>query len=218
MFIWWKDLRLHSSHSSSHRCINWSLLRGKDFFKNRSTMADRAWRVLVEKNSRTEWTAVLDYFMFCFCPGILCVCFLIASTVIFLLFPQRSLVWGHGKGFPGGTSGKEPTCQRRRSKRCEFDPWVRKILWRRAWQPTSLFLPGESHGQRSLAGGLESIGLQRVGHDASEFASTQLSKVWDFDFPLSHQSRGLIFIACRYFHVIHNTEGKKEREEVRKEE
>ena len=33
-----------------------------------------------------------------------------------------------------------------------FNPWVRKILWRRAWQPTPVFLPGESHGQRSLAG------------------------------------------------------------------
>ena len=31
-----------------------------------------------------------------------------------------------------------------------FDPWVRKILWRRKWQPTPVFLPGESHGQRSL--------------------------------------------------------------------
>ena len=33
-----------------------------------------------------------------------------------------------------------------------FDPWVRKIPWRRAWQSTPVFLPGESHGQRSLAG------------------------------------------------------------------
>ena len=32
-----------------------------------------------------------------------------------------------------------------------FDPWVGKILWRRARQPTPVFLPGESHGQRSLA-------------------------------------------------------------------
>ena len=39
-------------------------------------------------------------------------------------------------GFPGGTSGKEPTCQCRGCKRCEFDPWARKIPWRRAWQPT----------------------------------------------------------------------------------
>ena len=33
-----------------------------------------------------------------------------------------------------------------------FDPWVGKIPWRRSWQPTKVFLPGESHGQRSLAG------------------------------------------------------------------
>ena len=33
-----------------------------------------------------------------------------------------------------------------------FDPWVRKIPWRRAWPPTPVFLSGESHGQRSLAG------------------------------------------------------------------
>ena len=33
-----------------------------------------------------------------------------------------------------------------------FDPWDGKIPWRRAWQPTTIFLPGESHGQRSLAG------------------------------------------------------------------
>ena len=55
-------------------------------------------------------------------------------------------------GFPGGASGKEPAYQCRRLKRLEFDPWVRRIPWGRAWQPTPLFLPGESHGQRSLAG------------------------------------------------------------------
>ena len=54
-------------------------------------------------------------------------------------------------GFPGGTSHKELACQCRRCKRCEFDPWVGKIPWRKAWQPTPVFLPGESHGQRSLA-------------------------------------------------------------------
>ena len=37
-------------------------------------------------------------------------------------------------------------------KRHGFDPWLRKIPWRRAQQPTSVFLSGESHGQRSLAG------------------------------------------------------------------
>ena len=39
-----------------------------------------------------------------------------------------------------------------RDKRQEFNPWVGKIPWRRKWQPTPVFLPGESHGQRSLAG------------------------------------------------------------------
>ena len=47
-------------------------------------------------------------------------------------------------GFPGGTSGKEPTCQCRRQKRCGIYPWVRKIPWRRAWQATAVFLPEES--------------------------------------------------------------------------
>ena len=57
-----------------------------------------------------------------------------------------------GGPFPGGTSGKEPMCQCRRHKRPGFSPWVGKIPWTRAWQPTPVFLPGESHGQRSLAG------------------------------------------------------------------
>ena len=45
---------------------------------------------------------------------------------------------------------EEPACQFRRHRRCWLSPWVRKIAWRRAWQPTLVFLPGESHGQRSL--------------------------------------------------------------------
>ena len=49
-----------------------------------------------------------------------------------------------------GTDDKESTCQCRRLERHRFDPWVGKIPWRRAWQCTPVFLPGESHGQRSL--------------------------------------------------------------------
>ena len=37
-------------------------------------------------------------------------------------------------------------------ERLRFDPWVGKILWRRKWQSTPIFLPGKSHGRRSLAG------------------------------------------------------------------
>ena len=56
------------------------------------------------------------------------------------------------RGFPGGASGKEPARQCRRPNKCRFDPRVRKISWKRAWQHTPIFLPGESHGQRSPAG------------------------------------------------------------------
>ena len=58
----------------------------------------------------------------------------------------------HDKDFSGGGGGKESACQYRRHKRRGFDPWVGKIPWRRAWQPTPVFLPGESHGQGRLAG------------------------------------------------------------------
>ena len=54
--------------------------------------------------------------------------------------------------FPGGASGEEPACPFRRQKRRSFSPQVGKVPWRRAWHPTPVFLPGESHGQRSLTG------------------------------------------------------------------
>ena len=53
-------------------------------------------------------------------------------------------------GFPRWVSGKESACQCRRRRRHGFDPWVGKVPWRRKWQPTPLFLPGKSHGQRNL--------------------------------------------------------------------
>ena len=54
-----------------------------------------------------------------------------------------------GVELPWWLSGKESACQCRRARFC---PWVKKIPWRREWQPTPVFLPGESHGQRSLEG------------------------------------------------------------------
>ena len=65
---------------------------------------------------------------------------------------SSKMVW-----LPKWLSGKESTCQCRRHR---SDPWARKILWRRKWQPTPVFLPGKSHGQRSLAG-LQSMKLQK---------------------------------------------------------
>ena len=65
---------------------------------------------------------------------------------------------------PRWLSGKERTCQ---CRRFGFNPWVRKIPWRRKWQPTPIFLPGKSHGQRSLPGGCQSMGLQKTHHDSA---------------------------------------------------
>ena len=48
------------------------------------------------------------------------------------------------KKLPRWLSGEESPCQFRRHKRCGFNPWVRKIPWGRKWQPTPVFLPGES--------------------------------------------------------------------------
>jgi len=52
------------------------------------------------------------------------------------------------RGFPGGASGEENQPANARHVRCRFEPWIGKILWRRAWQPTPVFLSGESHGQK----------------------------------------------------------------------
>ena len=55
-------------------------------------------------------------------------------------------------GLPKWLSGKESACQCRSRRRFGFNPWVGKMPWRRKWQPTPVFLLGESHGQRSLVG------------------------------------------------------------------
>ena len=84
------------------------------------------------------------------------------------LDPQALLKWLSGKDLinPGilvnenmlignrtsQVAQNPPACQRRRLKKWEFDPWVRKIPWSRKWQPNPILLPGKSHGQRSLAG------------------------------------------------------------------
>ena len=62
------------------------------------------------------------------------------------------------------SADKESACQCTRCKRRRFDPYVGKILWRRAWQPTPVFLPGKSCGQRSLVG-YSSWGQTRLSTD-----------------------------------------------------
>ena len=66
-------------------------------------------------------------------------------------------------GLPQWLTSKELTWECRRCKRHGFHLWLGKILWRRAWQPTPVFLPGECHAQRSLVGYY--LWSQRVGHN-----------------------------------------------------
>ena len=75
--------------------------------------------------------------------------------------------------FPRWNSGKASACQCRRHKRRELDPWVGKIPWRRKWQSTPVFLPGEYHGQRSLVGYSP---WGRKESDTTEWAYTHTKK------------------------------------------
>ena len=88
---------------------------------------------------------------------------------------------------PRWHSGKEFACQCRRHKRSRFDPWVGEIPWRRAWQPSPAFLPGESHGQRSLAGyspyGRKELDLTKVTyhvHCFQEPSCSMLESSWSY--------------------------------------
>ena len=77
----------------------------------------------------------------------------------------------------------ESACQ---CRRCRFDPWARKVLWRRNWQPTPVFLPGKSHGQRNLVS-YSPWGCRSIGHDL--VAQQQQQKAtWYVQLSLSAES------------------------------
>ena len=89
----------------------------------------------------------------------------------------KCILWTE-KGFSSGASGKGPASQCRRVKRHGFDPWVGKIAWKRAWQSTPVYLPGESH-RREEPSRLWSIVSERAGHDWSNLAHTHASMNWE---------------------------------------
>ena len=68
------------------------------------------------------------------------------ATIIFL--NELINTWELRMGLPR-FSDKESPCQ---CRICGFHPWVKKISWRRKWQPTPVFLPGKSHVQRNSVG------------------------------------------------------------------
>ena len=80
------------------------------------------------------------------------------AILLLSIYPEKSVIWKYPctpvfmADFLLWLSGKESTCQ---CRRLGFNPWVRKVPWRRKWQPTPVFLPGKSHGQ---SGGLQSTG------------------------------------------------------------
>ena len=77
------------------------------------------------------------------------------------LFPSYLQLYLCISGLLQWFRGKVSACQ---CRRCRFDPWVAQIPWRKKWQPTPVFLPGEIHGQRGLAG-YSPWGYKRVRHD-----------------------------------------------------
>ena len=87
-----------------------------------------------------------------------CFCSLIFELTFFHLgrsrqpWVEKLSLYSSSVHFPDGASGKEPHHQCKKCKRYGFDPWVEKIPWRRAWQPTPVLLPREFYGQRRLAG------------------------------------------------------------------
>ena len=86
---------------------------------------------------------------------------------IYLFFHQHM-------GLLCSATGKKPTCKCRRHKRPRFDPWVRKILWRRARQSTSLFSLGQSPWTEE-PGEIQSTWPQRDGLDQSDLAHKHIS-------------------------------------------
>ena len=110
-------------------------------------------------------------------------------------------------GFPGGISGKVPTCQCRIHKRRWFDPWVWKIPWRRAWQPDppgwhpwNMAPHSSTLAWRTLwtvePGRLQSRGSRRVGCYRSDLARTHAHMLYHIAFT---------FLATTYpaLHPIH---------------
>ena len=77
-------------------------------------------------------------------------------------------------------------------RRPGFDPWVRKIAWRRKWQPIPVFLPGEPHGQRSLAG------YSPWGHNESDMTEGLNAHTREDQYP---QSTACISLSLQHLHM-----------------
>ena len=83
-----------------------------------------------------------------------------------------------------------------------WETWVGKTPWRRAWLPTPVLLPGESPWTKVL-GGLQSMGLQRVGYDWATMHSTKETRAWaDWGHREKNLVRGSFQITFKVFHQL----------------
>ena len=91
-------------------------------------------------------------------------------------------------------------CQFRRHRRYGFDPWVGKIPWRRKWQPSPVFLPGKSHGQRSL------VCYSSWGHKESDMTEvterSNILKVFQEQKVGTDTSVTLVYLGRPWYHIL----------------
>ena len=111
-----------------------------------------------------------------------------SQTIAFSCFAFT--IWVKVEGFPSGVSGKVSACQWRRCKRHRFDTWVGKIPQSKKWQPTPVFLPGKSHGQRNL---VDYSPWSRKESDTAEGLS--MSESWDLDESLDPKRLCLVVLS-----------------------
>ena len=102
------------------------------------------------------------------------------KTLEYSIFHKDFFGGNLARGFLDGTGGKELICQCRRQKRPSFNSWVGKIPWRRVWQPTPVFLPEKSHGQRSLVGYNPRVAESRIWLKWLSRHTYSLSRFWCF--------------------------------------
>ena len=135
-----------------------------DFVIELGLGVDRKQHILLTTELQIETPCVILCFHFCYMR------FQLGSSTL-----QVSLGYKH---LPRWLSSRESACNAGdagdRHKWLGLDPWVRKIPWVRAWQPTPEFLPRKSHGQRSL------VGYSAWGHKESnttEVLSTHAPRI-----------------------------------------
>ena len=105
-------------------------------------MDREAWHSVVHGVAKS-WTQLSDWIELKLIIYILFFDFYHSTDMYICMCVEEGTFLGGSKVFPGGS------CQ---SRRHGFNLWVRKIHWRRKWQPTPVFLPGRFHGKKSLAG------------------------------------------------------------------